>query len=155
MSLTPQELRSIPLLNALTDDKLELLAGVFTKVDLPAGETLFEVGRPATAVYLLAAGEITIYEGEKVRMRLRPPACVGELGVLASMTRNTTGVVSEPAEVWKVSRADLMGFFADNAADIGLPFYQSLVDILWHNLRRDQVRLAYMRLTIIRTQKAM
>ncbi len=155
MSLTPDELRCIPLLHSLSDENLVQLSGVFTKIEVPQGELLFEVGRPATEAYLLAKGEITIYEGDKVRMKLRPPACVGELGVLAAMTRNTTAKISEAAEIWKVSRADLMGFFQDNAAEIGLPFYQTLVDILGHKVRRDQIRLADMRTNLIRTQKAM
>ena len=154
MALVPEKLRCIPLLRDLSNDKLEQLASVFKQQKLAAGETLFEEGRLAAAAYLLLDGEITIYEGEVVRMNLSPPACIGELGMLSGMTRNTTAKIHKDAEIWQVSRKDLTGFFKTHI-DIALPFYQSLVDSLAHKVRRDQIRLGDMRTNIIRTQKAM
>ena len=154
MSLTPEKIRCIPLLRDLSNDKLEQLASVFEKTHRKVGEELFWEGRLAAAAYLLADGEITIYEGDVVRMKLSPPSCIGELGLLAGMTRNTTARITADAEIWQVTRKDLVGFFHEHS-DIALPFFQSLVDILAHKVRRDQMRLGDMRTNIIRTQKAM
>ena len=154
MALVPEKLRCIPLLRDLSNDKLEQLASVFEQKKLAAGEMLFEEGRLAAAAYLLVDGEITIYEGDVLRMTLSPPSCIGELGMLSGMTRNTTAKIEKDAEIWLVTRKELTGFFQTHS-DIALPFYQALVDNLAHKVRRDQIRLGDMRTNIIRTQKAM
>ncbi len=154
MALVPENLRCIPLLRDLSDEKLEQLSSVFEQQRVPAGETLFEEGRLAAAAYLLVDGEINIFEGDVLRMTLSPPSCIGELGMLSGMTRNTTARIHKDAELWLVNRKDLIGFFKTHI-DIALPFYQSLVDSLAHKVRRDQMRIGDMRTNIIRTQKAM
>ena len=154
MALVPEKLRCIPLLRDLSNEKLEQLASVFEKKTFSAGEELFEAGRLAAAAYLLVDGEIKIFEGEGERMTLSPPSCIGELGMLSGMTRNTTAKISKDTEIWQVTRKDLTGFFQTHI-DIALPFYQNLVDSLAHKVRRDQIRLGDMRTNIIRTQKAM
>ena len=154
MALVPEKLRCIPLLRDLSVEKLVQLASIFEQQKLPAGETLFEEGRLAAAAYLLVDGEINIFEGDVLRMTLSPPACIGELGMLSGMTRNTTARIHKDAELWQVNRKDLTGFFMTHI-DIALPFYQALVDSLAHKVRRDQMRLGDMRTNIIRTQKAM
>jgi CRP/FNR family transcriptional regulator, cyclic AMP receptor protein len=154
MNLTPKELASIPLLRGITEDQLVKLASAFEYLALPEGEVLFEEGQVATAFYLLAGGEVSIYEGDALRYRLHPPAPIGELGALAGLTRNTTAVASQHVEIWKISRDQLLQFF-DTHGDIALPFYQNLLHLIADKVRRDQLRLEDMRANIIRTQKAM
>lgn len=154
MSLGPGQLKCIPLLHEFSDGKLAQLASVFKRRDPSRGELLFEAGKLADEVYLLTEGEITIYEGDQVRMKLIPPVCIGEVGTLAGMNRNTTARISKDTEIWCASREDLLGFFQTHS-DIAQGFYQRLVDLLAHKVRRDQLRLSDMRVNIIRTQKAM
>jgi CRP/FNR family cyclic AMP-dependent transcriptional regulator len=154
MSLTPEQLRCIPLLRGIDDNQLKQLSSVFEKRDLPEGETLFEAGKPARAFYLLASGEVAIWEGDQIRYRLRPPAAIGELGALSDLNRVTTATVSRAAEVWQVTKAALLSFFEDHG-EIAMPFYQNMVELIGDKMRRDQVRLEDMRSNIIRTQKVM
>jgi CRP-like cAMP-binding protein len=154
MSLTPEQLRCIPLFRDISDKQLMQLSAVFIKRDADEGYQLFEAGKPADAFYLLASGEVAIYEGDQVRYRLRPPAPIGELGALAGLNRNTTAIVSRPAELWEVTREGLLRFF-ETHVEISLPFYQTLVHLIADKVRRDQTRLEDMRRNIIRTQKAM
>jgi len=154
MPLNPDQLRSIPLLRGMSDQQLKQLAGVFEQQTLPKGTTLFEGGQPASSFYLLAKGEVKIYEGNQERYALKPPAPIGELGALADLRRNTTAMISRNAELWMVGREALLGFF-ESHAEIALTFYQNLVHLIADKVRRDQTRLEDMRRNIIRTQKAM
>jgi len=154
MSLTPEQLCCIPLLRGIGDKQLKQLSSVFEKRDLPEGEVLFEMGRPAEAFYLLASGEVAIWEGDQIRYRLRPPAAIGELGALAELDRSTTATVGRAAEVWQVTRESLLKFF-ESHVEIAMPFYQNLVELIADKMKRDQVRMEDMRRNIIRTQKVM
>jgi CRP/FNR family cyclic AMP-dependent transcriptional regulator len=154
MPLTPDQLRSIPLLRGMTDQQLKQLAGVFEPRNLAKGDPLFKAGQPAECFYLLARGEVKIFEGDKERYTLKPPAPIGELGALADLRRSTTAVVARNAELWQVSRDGLLGFF-ESHSEIALTFYQNLVSLIADKVRRDQVRLEDMRRNIIRTQKTM
>jgi CRP-like cAMP-binding protein len=152
--LTPDQLRSIPLLRGMTEPQLKRLSGVFERQEVPAGTTLFAADHPAEVFYLLARGEVKIYEGDQERYALKPPAPIGELGALADLKRNTTAVVSEDAEMWVVNRARLMTLF-ESHVEVALIFYQNLVHLIADKVQRDQIRLEDMRRNIIRTQKAM
>ncbi len=154
MSLTADQLRSIPLLRGFPDEHLDRLRDVFECLDLAEGETLFEAGQPAEAFYLLASGEVSVYKDDEVRFRLRPPAPVAELGTLADLKRNTTAKATQPSEVWRVSRDTLLDLLHAEA-DIARRFYQDFLGLLADKVLRDQIRLEDMRTNIIRTQKAM
>ena len=152
--LTPDQMSSIPLLRGMNDQQLKQLAGVFVRRDLALAAVLFEVGQPAESFYLLARGEVKIYEGDQERYALKPPAPIGELGALADLRRNTTAVVSRDAELWEVDREALLRFF-ESHGEIALIFYQNLVMLIEDKVRRDQTRLEDLRRNIIRTQKTM
>jgi CRP/FNR family cyclic AMP-dependent transcriptional regulator len=154
MPLSPEQLRCIPFLTEFSDQQLNQIASVFKKQQLQKGDVLFKKGIRDDAFYLLAKGEVSIFEEEKLKYRLKPVTSIGELGALADLTRNTTANISKPAEVWKITRDDLIKFFESNS-DIALLFYQGLVQIIADRVRRDQVRMEDMSGNIIRTQKAM
>jgi len=154
MPLTPDQLRSIPMLRGMTDTQLRQLASVFEARSLPEGTLLFEAGEPAEAFYLLADGEVKIYEDDQERYTLRPLAPIGELGALAGLRRNTTARVGKAARLWMVTREKLLTFF-EGHGEIALAFYQTLMHLIADKTQRDQTRLEDMRRNIIRTQKAM
>jgi len=154
MSLAPDHLQCIPLFRGFNLEQLGQLGGLFQKMQVEEGTTLFEVGDPAQAFYVLTQGEVTVYEGDQVRCQLWPPAAIGELGALAGLRRVTRAVVSRPSEIWQVGRDTLWDLFHAQVS-IALPFYQNLVAIIADKVRRDQIRMEDMRRNIVRTQKAM
>lgn len=154
MSLSPNQLRSIPFLGAFSDQQLEQLSQVFKQQQLEQGAVLFREGSLDDSFYLLAKGKVNISEGDKLRYQLRPPTPIGEVGALADLKRNTTAMIAQPSEVWKINRNDLLKFFENNN-DIALLFYQNLVKSMAFKLKRDQMHIEDMQANIIRTQKAM
>jgi CRP/FNR family transcriptional regulator, cyclic AMP receptor protein len=154
MTLSPEQLGCIPLLHGITEEQLVQLAAILEPVSLPEGEILFEAGQAASAFYLLAVGEVALYEDDEVRYRLRPVAPIGELGALAGLDRNTTAIVSQQAQLWRITRDALLSFFGSHPG-VAVPFYQNLLHLIADKVRRDQTRLDDMRRNLIRTQKAM
>jgi CRP/FNR family cyclic AMP-dependent transcriptional regulator len=154
MPLSPKHLRDIPLFVDMSEEHLNDLCALFTRRQLPEGGVLFRRGDRSDTLSILTEGEVSLYEGEHVRLRLHPPAPIGELGSLTRLRRNTTAAATKASEVWQVSREALFNFFKERC-DIAFPFYHSLLQIVADKVHRDDVRIEDMRSNIINTQKAM
>ena len=152
--LSPEYLSTIPLTRGLNGAELAKLAELFIPVPARPGDTLFESGTPAEALYLLQAGEATLHRASEEDQRLVGPTLIGELGALTALKRISTVVVGEDAVLWKVSGVVLREFFAQHQ-DFGLRLYHDLLEVVADKILRDQLRLADMRQNLIRTQKAM
>ncbi len=154
LGLTTEQLRAIPLMRGLDDEQIGAIAKLFEPVDAKAGVALFEVDQPAFTIYLLVKGEVTLEQPDNENYALHPPCIIGELGALTQLTRNSRAVVGAGAELHKVTRDKLLGYF-ETAREVGLKFEKNLLDICADKIDRDQRRLQDMRESIIRTQKAM
>lgn len=154
MSVTVDELRSIPLFRDITDDHLQVLIDAFETVQLAVGDVLFEAGTEPTHLYMLVDGEITLRDGTDIEYTLTPPAPIGELGSVTGYIRNTRATATKPSTIWQMERTALMDFF-ELHGDVAFPFYHNLVNVVSEKIRRDTRRLDEMRANIIRTQKAM
>lgn len=154
MTVTPSDLRAVPLFQDITDEHLEALIGVFETVPLQEGQVLFERGDCPAGLMLLVEGEVSLREGDQTRFRLHPVAPIGELGALTGLCRYTTAVVSKAGEALYVPTSKLMAFF-ERRGDVAFPFYHNLLRVLADKIRRDERRVSEMRTNIVRTQKAM
>ncbi|PIE20098.1 MAG: hypothetical protein CSA65_00065 [Proteobacteria bacterium] len=154
LGLTPEQLRSIPLLRAMTDEQLATLAGLFDRVEARNGDILFDVGDKAQFIYLLVEGEITLHRADDDVHKLRGPAVIGELGGLTGLVRNSRAVIETGAQLWQVSGVTLRDTF-DKDPHLGVGFQYSLLETAAEKIDRDQTRLIDMRRNLIRTQKSM
>lgn len=162
MPPTAGELRTIPLFHGLTDEELGELAGKFLPVTIDPKRPLFEAGEPATAFYLLTAGQATLEREDPApgdrrpavteRFELRPPALIGELGGLTGLARSTRGTVAEGSTVWSLTAQTLQEFF-HSRQESGLRFLVNLLSVVADKVHRDQSRMADMRANLVRTQK--
>jgi len=99
-SPSTEVLRTLPLLESLTDQQLAELAALGTPRASVRGEVLVRQGEHADHVYLVLAGTAAVsVDGSAVR----PPAtvgdCVGELAILDEGPRAATVVADGPLEV--------------------------------------------------------
>lgn len=154
MSVSVEELQSIPLFHDITAEHMTELVAAFESFDLAAGDVLFEAGSQPTALYLLVDGEISLREGTDIQYHLHPPAPIGELGAVTGYIRNTTAVATKPSRLLKMRRQDLIDFF-ESHGDVAFPFYHNLVNVVAEKVRRDSRRLEEMRANLIHTQKEM
>ena len=149
-----EHLRLIPLFRGFSDEELTELAGLWSPATPRADGSLFDTGEPATDLYLLGAGEVTLVRPADDTYRLRPPALIGELGGLAGLPRSCRAVVSDGAELWKLSSRGLQDYFAQNQ-ELGVRFLVNLLEVVADKVHRDQRRIGDMRQNLVRTQKAL
>lgn len=154
MSLAPSDLRSIPLFSEISDLHLASLLSTFERLDVAEGTVLFEAGSVPAHFLLLARGEVSLFEGNEAKFRLRPVAPIGELGALTGLRRNTKAVATAASEVARVATVSLLRFFEAHG-DVASPFYHALLRIVADKIRRDERRLDEMRANLIKTQKSM
>lgn len=77
----PKQVPPAPLLSALSKPGARALIGVMTARAYPAGSTIIEVGAPATALYWLAQGTVTVSR----QKQQTSPAASGPIAQLAEL----------------------------------------------------------------------
>jgi CRP/FNR family cyclic AMP-dependent transcriptional regulator len=151
MGPSGSDLRTIPLFRGFSDDALAEIGGLFTRIAVDDSAPLFDVGEPATALYLLTEGEVVLEQPNDV-FRLSPPALIGELGALASLPRSTRATVAPGSAVWALPAIKLQAYLASHQ-DRGVQFLVNLLGVVAQKMHRDQTRMVDMRQNLIRTQK--
>jgi len=149
-----EALGSLPIFADLTDEQLATFVDQFEKVEAAEGWVLFEAGSEARHLDLLVEGGVSLFEGDERVMNLKPPAIIGELGVLTGIRRNTTAKAQAGTVLLRVERDKLMGFL-EGAGETSFRFYQNLLFVLSDKVKRDKRRIDEMRARIIATQKDM
>lgn len=147
-------LRLVPLFRGFSDEELTEIGRLFEPAAVRADGSLFDPGEPATELYLLAAGEVTLVRPADDVYRLRPPALIGELGALTGLPRSCRAEVSADAELWRLVAKRIQGYFADNQ-ELGVRFLVNLLEVVADKVHRDQRHLADMRQHLVKTQKSL
>ena len=151
MGPTASELRTIPLFQGFEDEELTEIGALFTPVN-PGDKPLFDVGEPATTLYLLTKGEVVLDRPGDDTFKLSPPALIGELGALTGLPRSTRASVTAGATVWALPAKKIQGYLSDHQ-ELGLRFLVNLLSTVADKVHRDQIRLADMRSNLVSTQK--
>jgi CRP/FNR family cyclic AMP-dependent transcriptional regulator len=152
MAPSAAELRTIPLFRGLGDDALAELGDLFTRLIIDEAAPLFDIGEPATALYLLTQGEVVLEQADDEVFRLSPPALIGELGALTSLRRSTRATIVPGSTVWALPAIKLQAYVAGHQ-DRGVHFLTNLLGVVAEKVYRDQTRMSDMRQNLIKTQK--
>jgi CRP-like cAMP-binding protein len=145
------ELRTIPLFHGFADRELAEIAELFEQVDV-SSKPLFDVGEPASTLYLLTRGEVVLDRPGDDVFRLYPTALIGELGALTGLPRSTRAVVTPGSTVWALAAKKLQAYLSDHE-ELGVGFLDNLLSTVADKVHRDQSRMADMRSNLMRTQK--
>ncbi|HEY0479461.1 MAG TPA: cyclic nucleotide-binding domain-containing protein [Kofleriaceae bacterium] len=152
MGPSASELRTMPLFRGFADDALAELGGLFSQLVIDEARPLFDIGDPATTLYLLTQGEVVLEQPNNDVFRLSPPALIGELGALATLPRSTKATVAPGSTVWALTAVTLQAYLSSHQ-DRGVQFLVNLLGVVAEKMHRDQIRMADMRQNLIRTQK--
>jgi CRP/FNR family cyclic AMP-dependent transcriptional regulator len=152
MGPSASDLRTIPLFRGFANDPLAELGDLFSRLVVNETTPLFDVGEPATALYLLTDGEVVLEHPDDEVFRLSPPALIGELGALATLPRSTRATVAPGSTVWVLPAVKLQAYLAQHQ-ERGVLFLINLLGVVAEKVYRDQIRMADMRQNLIRTQK--
>lgn len=105
--------RSVQLLHNLSQEELERIARMLTKV-VVNGETIITQGEEGDRFYMIEKGEVSVeIDGVQVS-NLAAGAHFGEMGLMNNDRRNATVVAIGEVELWTLSRDDfnqLMGMY--------------------------------------------
>ena len=151
MGPSASELRTIPLFHGFGDAELAELGALFKPVTV-TDKPLFDVGEPATMLYLLTKGEVVLDRPGDDVFRLHPPALIGELGALTDLARSTRATVTAGSEIWSLSAKTIQSYLAEHQ-ELGVRFLVNLLSTVADKVHRDQRRIADMRSNLISTQK--
>lgn len=121
-------LRQVPIFSPLEPKHLAALAEIAHRRHYRKGQTIFYLGDPGNAMYLLIKGSVMMTlpseDGSEVIVAaVRPGDQFGELAVLDGGARYVTAVAAEPTEVLAIYRDNLLAFLrahADAALAIAL-----------------------------------
>ena len=149
-----EHLRLVPLFRGFSDEELGEIAALFDTATIRPDGSLFDLGEPASSLYLLASGEVTLVRPGDDLYRLRPPALIGELGALTGLPRSCRAEVSADAELWCLAAKRIQGYFAENQ-ELGVRFLVNLLEVVADKVHRDQRRLGDMRQHLVKTQKSL
>ena len=152
MGPSVSELRTIPLFQGFADDELRAVGALFAQVEVQDGKPLFDVHEPATTLYIMTAGEVTLDRPGDDTFRLRPPALIGELGALTGLPRSTRATVQPGSTVLSLPAKTLQDHLGEHQ-ELGLRFLVNLLQVVADKVHRDQRRMADMRSNLIGTQK--
>ena len=114
----PAECRQVPLgamdvLSGFDEREITLLGFIVEEADYPRGAVIIHEGERASALYLLAAGQVSIclsLKNGSRRQRLStisPGLVFGELALLDGGTRSADAIVEEPARCYVLPMAKL------------------------------------------------
>jgi cAMP-dependent protein kinase regulator len=94
-SRDPGVVAPAPLLSALSKSGARALCGVMIVRAVAAGESIIEAGTPATALYWLAHGTVTVKKATQLLGELHSGAFFGEIALVGGTTRTATVVAAE------------------------------------------------------------
>jgi toluene monooxygenase system ferredoxin subunit len=103
-----------PFLHDLTPEQYALLAPLFDRLESPARKAIFMQGRPATYMYVLSVGRVTLrykpYDGPKITLtQLRSGDVFGWSAVVGNQTYTSEAVGITPVELLRVRGDRLRG----------------------------------------------
>ncbi len=100
-------LAALPLFSGCSKRELRHLAGLTHRHQLEVDQPLFEQGQPASAAYVIVAGEVEVLRDGQSITRLGPGEVVGELGLLLRRAHSATATATTPLEVVALPQAAL------------------------------------------------
>ncbi|WP_437691712.1 MFS transporter [Sorangium sp. So ce176] len=99
-------LQRVPLFSRVAGDDLVALARGSLVVSLLRGDVIFRQGEPGGALYSIISGEVRLTLDGREIARLGPHDVFGEMSLFDSEPRASTAVVTEDAELLRVSAED-------------------------------------------------
>jgi signal transduction histidine kinase len=104
-SMSPQELRHLPLFDPFADDDLQQLGRQGEPINLRTGDILFAEGDPAQGLFVVVEGQLEIFKqvcGERVTLANVPRGSfVGEISLLTGLPHNASARASVPTRLLK------------------------------------------------------
>ncbi len=128
---TAELLRQFSFLAPFSNEHLEHIANIAPHVHYRADETIFKIGDPSGAMYLILAGRVKIYrydeKGEEITLsKIDTGSVFGELALLSNEPRMASVTALEDSEFLVIDRNLLMDTIATASPDAILKLFSIL-----------------------------
>jgi MFS family permease len=110
-----KRLRSIAMFAPLPAPTLEALAANLTRMQIPAGETIFRQGDPGDRFYIVDSGEVAIEIDGREANVLGPGDHFGEIALLRDIPRTATARARRETELYALERDAFLGAVTGHA----------------------------------------
>jgi MFS family permease len=110
-----KRLRSIGMFAPLPAPTLEALAANLTRMQIPAGETIFSQGDPGDRFYIVDSGEVEIEIDGREANVLGPGDYFGEIALLRDIPRTATARARRETELYALERDAFLGAVTGHA----------------------------------------
>ena len=131
-------------LGILNDADVEWMIATGAKQQLNPGEVLIQEGEPATSIFLVLEGVLSVVAKAANRevARLRPGEIVGEMSFVDSRPPSATVQAVEPSSVLAIPRRGLEARLLQDAS-FAARFYRAIAVFLSDRLRSTVALLGY------------
>ena len=142
-------LKSVYLFADLDEAQRAEFAKIAEVLSLPAEHVIFDVGDPATALFLIKDGTVritTTSPGDRIIdvATLGPGSHFGEMALVDKTPRSATAKTLEPTSVFRFDYEKIRGLL-DRSPSIGSIFYCALAHFLSYRLRQKTTDLTFAR----------
>jgi ATP:ADP antiporter, AAA family len=117
-------LQRVDLLRGARGAHLALLAEIAEVIDVAAGEVLLSEGEPATAMYVVTAGEIGLHGGGE-HIAMAPEQAFGTWALIDEEPGRLTAQATRPSRLLRITRSDFHDLMADHP-ELALGMLQGL-----------------------------
>jgi CRP-like cAMP-binding protein len=143
--MTEQELSRFDLFRGLDPHKRDLVTRLGTRTAFETGDLIFSQGQPATHLYLLLSGKVTIRfkpdDGDPIIVTVLEPG--GVFGWSAALGRGrytSAAICQEPSEVLVISGAALRRL-CETDPETGVLILERLAEVIAERLRATHAQV--------------
>ncbi len=129
-------IKNVTIFSGFSDSQVRAIFENCTVVEVKVGEIILQEATPATEIFIILSGKITIVLGLRsddpiVLSEFGPGNCIGEASVIGIQDHSASAVVTEDATLLVLSRQVLMKIFDTD---------KSLFSLLILNIAREIAR---------------
>ena len=125
-------LKAVPMFARASEDVLADIAALVEEVRAPAGETIFEKGDAGDSLYVIVAGKVRVFAGDKTLAHLGARDTFGELALLDPEPRTASIAAVEDSRLLRLDREAFAELMAGN-----IEIVRGVLSVLCERLRRQ------------------
>lgn len=130
------DIQKAELLRGVSNDFVKAIQAITTKENHEQGIIIFQVGDPASYLYILLMGKVKLIIGERghvIHTVSRPGEAFGWSSIVGREVYSATAECIAPTTLHKIDRGKLLAIMQKDVAS-GFIFYQRLASILGSRL---------------------
>jgi signal transduction histidine kinase len=125
-------LSGLDLFHSFSNEDIKRFAEETDEVTYPAGKQIFQEGDAGSDMYILLAGSIRIFKGNRFITVIEPVDYVGEMSILEKRPRSATATALTPVHLLRITSSQFEKFLANQPLSL-----VSMMKTLSTRIRKD------------------